>query len=512
MLLHFLAFLRRKSRFRVNMTGEATRFFAERRFAVSKISRRVVFMAVLLVLGLCSPVQADSNKELINAINKGDLRRAEKELRKGASPDAQNANGVAVLVSTAGQCSLDFVKLLTEHGASMEKNGESALKAAAHCGCGESDVTDYLLKHGVPYPAHGTTACSSNWAIQGTEKLTKLATAGNSVAMRRELENPNGLVKQYADLSAGLRAAVDAGKLESVRLLLEKGANPKLAAEGGRTPLMSAAEQDRTDIAQALLAAGADPSASDGDGQKAANYAFLSGDDALVRMLVPKGQTLSLSLETVGKEGEVYLWKTATGAKPGMHWKVRAALGKAALTLKSVANDTQSMGWMMSMNEGMAGLIGGPAEAAVKLELAPSELDDALRFESGTWLLGQNNKPKPAPVSFSARLPATGERIWGVSDGTEIVLLQPVLFLSSEGRQMIGGSIAIYSGAQYVFSTLTAQEASVNGTVRFPAGRWTLVKPGFRIRGGGLQFDETGISLIPGTQYVKDSAATSATK
>ena len=74
---------------------------------------------------------------------------------------------------------------------------------------------------------------------------------------------------------------------------------------------------------------------------------------------------------------------------------------------------------------------------------------------------------------------------------------------------MLGGSIAIYASSQFVTSTLTPQEVALDRSVRFPVDRWIAVKPGFRIRGGGLHFDDTGISLMAGTQYVEDSAAKS---
>jgi hypothetical protein len=72
---------------------------------------------------------------------------------------------------------------------------------------------------------------------------------------------------------------------------------------------------------------------------------------------------------------------------------------------------------------------------------------------------------------------------------------------------MIGGALAILANNQFGTSTVTAQDAGLSGTIRFPADHSMEVKPGFRIRGGGLEFDETGISLMPGTHYVKDSAA-----
>jgi ankyrin repeat protein len=479
---------------------------------VPRVSIRITCFSVLFVLALSSQARADSSKDLLNAINNFDLAKAQKALRKGASPDTADASGTSVLVLAAGKCESEIVDLLIKSGASVEKYGQSAFQAATHCNCWESDAGGpnrtavLLLEHGVAYPAPGATTCIDVWRNEATDELKALVAKGSATNLNAEFEKPDGFLKQYADVSAGLHAAVDSDKPECAKLLLEKGANPNLGDKQGETPLMSAADQDRIDLAQMLLGAGADPSRTDTDGQKAVGYAILSGDDALIRILVPNGQTLSLSFATAVKEHEVYVWKTARGAGRGMHWKIQSGLGKADVTLKSVSAANS----MVSMAAGelsiFSDLIGADG-AFLKLSLAPSELSDSVVFDSGTWQLGINGQSVSAPISFLARLPETGEKIWAASDGQTAIMLQPTISISKEGEVMIGGAVAILANNQFGTSTLTAQDASLSGTIRFPADHSMEVKPGFRIRGGGLQFDETGISLMPGTHYVKHSAA-----
>jgi len=58
-----------------------------------------------------------------------------------------------------------------------------------------------------------------------------------------------------------------------VRLLLEHGADPNAAQDGGFTPLHSAAQNDDRASVEALLAAGADPSLVSDDGKRPADLA-----------------------------------------------------------------------------------------------------------------------------------------------------------------------------------------------------------------------------------------------
>jgi ankyrin repeat protein len=479
---------------------------------VRRVSVGIPFLLALFALALSSPMHADSSKDLLNAINQYYLEKAQKALHKGASPDTVDATGTPVLVLAAGKCESGIVDLLIKSGASVEKYGAAAFQAATHCNCWESQAAGpsrtavVLLEHGVVYPAPGATTCTNVWRNEATDELKELVAKGDAAALNAAFAKPDGFVKQYGDVSASLRAAVNTDKSECAKLLLAKGANPNLGDERGETPLMSAADQDRIDLAQMLIGAGADLSRTDAAGQRAVGYAILSGDDALVRMLVPAGQTLSFSLATVAKEHEVYVWKTSGGANHAMHWKIQSGLGKADVTLKSVAAENP----MMSLAAGELSIFSdliGSDDAFLKLSLAPSELSDSVVFDSGTWQPTMNGKTLSAPIAFLARLPETGEKIWAASDGNSAIMLQPTISISKEGKIMIGGAIAILANNQFGTSTVTAQDAGLSGTIRFPADHSMEVKPGFRIRGGGLEFDETGISLMPGTHYVKDSAA-----
>jgi ankyrin repeat protein len=63
------------------------------------------------------------------------------------------------------------------------------------------------------------------------------------------------------------------GDRESVRALLEAGADPNVRQQGGYTPLHTAAHNDDAELARLLLDHGADPAVKTDDGQTAADMA-----------------------------------------------------------------------------------------------------------------------------------------------------------------------------------------------------------------------------------------------
>ena len=102
------------------------------------------------------------------------------------------------------------------------------------------------------------------------------------------------LLRRGADVSAvatnamrvqPLHAAVSGRHVEAVSLLLEHGADVNARQQVGYTPLMGAAGAGRNDIADMLLARGADPSLTSDDGKTAAQIAVDHGHHALAERL-----------------------------------------------------------------------------------------------------------------------------------------------------------------------------------------------------------------------------------
>jgi uncharacterized protein len=117
------------------------------------------------------------------------------------------------------------------------------------------------------------------WSADGFTALHYAAFFGQEDAARILVErgaevevvarNESIRVTPLHSAAAGSHAAI-------VKLLLEAGADPNAAQDGGFTPLHSAAQNDDRDSVEALLEAGADPARANDEGKTPAE---LAGDE-----------------------------------------------------------------------------------------------------------------------------------------------------------------------------------------------------------------------------------------
>ncbi len=114
--------------------------------------------------------------------------------------------------------------------------------------------------------------------------------AGNAEVIRNLIE-----MGAHPDLAylrhAPLGLAVCLGNIEAVKVLLEKGANPEGFRDGGLCPgpLHDACRKGYTEIAEALIEAGALVTRQDYLGQQALHYAAANDDPILTSMILDAG-------------------------------------------------------------------------------------------------------------------------------------------------------------------------------------------------------------------------------
>lgn len=92
-----------------------------------------------------------------------------------------------------------------------------------------------------------------------------------------------------ATATANLAAAVNAKDLAGVKQAIADGADLEVRGEGGATPLVAATKAQATEIALALLDAGADPNAKDNIQDSAYLYAGAEGLNDILRATLKNG-------------------------------------------------------------------------------------------------------------------------------------------------------------------------------------------------------------------------------
>ncbi len=290
-------------------------------------------LRLLGVLAACAALAQAGNTDLFRAIRNGDTATVHKLLKAGASPNAKDATGATALMHAALYAGADTVKvlldakadpnaaneagatallwavpdepkvrLLAERGARVDARsheGVTALMIAARCN-GSAPLVRYLLSKGADPKAAD--------AMGGTA-LMRAAQAGNTEVVRLLIERgadvntqpPPGFAlprfgrppKFPADAKGvtPLVLAAAGGNAETVRLLLDHGADPHAKALGSVTPLAAAAWRNEPEMIKLLLAKGADPNAREFRGASPLIVAAASDEPGpeVARLLLAKG-------------------------------------------------------------------------------------------------------------------------------------------------------------------------------------------------------------------------------
>lgn len=264
-----------------------------------------------------------------NAVSRNHLKRARWLLEHGARATATHSYSKRNLHTEAllgGYTEL--AQMLREHGAQPEQlDGAQAFQAACMSGDRATarrllakhpeyarfpgpmyqaadrdriDVIDLLLELGVsPDVEHGgwtaLHSCAHNNSLRAAKRLLERG-ATTDIREKKYRSTPLGhavwagqteMIELLSTVSRDIIALTRAGRLERLRAVLD--AEPALvhATRDGRTALYFASppEERAVEIAELLLAHGADPKFVDADGLTAADAAAKSGLDELADLL-----------------------------------------------------------------------------------------------------------------------------------------------------------------------------------------------------------------------------------
>jgi ankyrin repeat protein len=198
---------------------------------------------------------------LSRAVSKGKLERVRSLLEKGADPNWTNSEGNTMLGAAARYGHPDIVRILLKYGADVNKTTE------VKC-WGGGTIT-------------GVTPLMSACGDLGgdIESVKLLLDAGADVNAAESFGNTALAISVYWQYH----------NLELFDLLIKAGADVDTHKEPNPTPLCYAAQNGLSEVARILVRAGADCNARDSKGRTPLMFAARKGDINLVKELLQAG-------------------------------------------------------------------------------------------------------------------------------------------------------------------------------------------------------------------------------
>lgn len=198
-----------------------------------------------------SPLRATPlDQALMIAAGVGDTGRIKKLLADGARVNATDAWGNTPLLRAVQSGNVDGVRLLLRKGADVNGRDGALSPLGAAALLGYDSVAKLLIRNGADVNVrdrNGQTPLMSAVKLNHPAMVALLLDAGANGAVR------------FRDGENLLVLAINQNAYDMLDLLLRRGLNPNLPDAHGLTALYWAELQQKPELAQRLLAAGADP-------------------------------------------------------------------------------------------------------------------------------------------------------------------------------------------------------------------------------------------------------------
>lgn len=208
------------------------------------------------------------NDDLIPAIQQGNAARVAELLDSDPSLLGARANGVSAVVLAVYYQHPEIARLFIERGA--------PLTFAEACAVGDEARALELLAQD---PASLQRRSDDGFPPLGYAIFFRHPSLARTLIERGADVNA---VADNAQRIAPVHAAASVGDVETMRLLLDRGADPNARQHGGFTPIHAAGGNGDVAMAELLIARGADRNARTDDGKDAAALAAERGRSSFV--------------------------------------------------------------------------------------------------------------------------------------------------------------------------------------------------------------------------------------
>lgn len=212
--------------------------------------------------------------------------------------------GFTPLLFTARGGHVAAAKILLAAGADVNDtaaDGTSALVVATHSG--HSALALLLLEHGADPNAIGAGYTALHIAVRRGDAAVVKALLAQRADPNVRLIKPTPARRLSDDVALArplvgttpLWLAANYGETEIVRILAAAGADPRLTANDGSTPLIASIgrnEASALEVVQHLIAQGADVKVADESGNTALHKAAANGFNRVVQLLADNGAAL----------------------------------------------------------------------------------------------------------------------------------------------------------------------------------------------------------------------------
>ena len=261
----------------------------------------LIILFSLMTRAWCAPIHS--------AAEKGDLDKVKSILKeKPEQAGTEDPFGRTALHLAAGWGHKEVAALLIASGAKIDardSHGRTPLYWAAESG--HTDVVELLIAKGADVNAtdkDGSTPL--RWAAwQGHSQVAELIGKRGGrfgmdildAASKADHEKVNSILATQPELAkaedsyqwTALHWAAGLGYKQLAQCLIAKGANVNAKNSRGQTPLYFAASKGRKELVEVLVANAADPNVRDNDGWSVLDLAARSGHKDIVEFLLTKG-------------------------------------------------------------------------------------------------------------------------------------------------------------------------------------------------------------------------------